>query len=128
MSRRVLLVDDNRVVRQTIADVLVNVGYEVVEASDGLDGLTKAKNSFYDVLIIDYKMPIMDGVTLIKGLRELSQYEQHPMFLLSTEDSAEFTMKVSGLEDVQVMCKPIDHDVLVSLIAKQSMVSAAISA
>jgi two-component system chemotaxis response regulator CheY len=128
MNRRVLLVDDNRVVRQAIFNLLVNVGYEVVEATDGLDGLTKAKASYFDALVIDYKMPIMDGITLIKGLREMSQYQQHPIILLTTEDSAEFSMKVAGLDNVNVMCKPVDQDLLVSLVAKQNLVGTAISA
>ena len=128
MNRRVLLVDDNQLVRKSILDVLTVAGFEVVEAKDGLDGLTKAKSGFFDTFVIDYKMPIMDGITLIKGLRDLPEYENHSMTLLTTDDSAEFALKVSSLVDVHVLCKPIDHDVLVSLVSKQSLFRAARSA
>ena len=55
MNRRVLLVDDNQAVRSTLSMTLKKAGFDVVEAADGLDGLTKAKAEFFDAFVIDYK-------------------------------------------------------------------------
>lgn len=121
MKRRVLLVDDNRAVRSALSMVLKDAGFEVVEGSDGLDGLTKAKAEFYDAFVIDYKMPIMDGITLIKGLRDLPQYSHHAMTLLTTDIGGDFVSKTSELDDVNVLEKPVDHQQLIQLSSRQSL-------
>lgn len=117
MKRRVLLVDDNIAVRTTLSSVLSNAGYAVTEAGDGLDGLTKAKSNTFDAFVVDYKMPIMDGITLLKGLKEMEQYCDHPMILLTTDDGPLFTSKVAVLDSVNVMCKPIDQNELLLLLS-----------
>ena len=121
MKRRVLLVDDNNAVRKMLSTVLEEAGFDVVEASDGLDGLTKAKAVFFDAFVVDYKMPIMDGITLIKGLRDIPDYSQHSVTLLTTDISGDFTHKVSEFNDIHVLEKPIDHQQLIELASKQSL-------
>ena len=121
MKRRVLLVDDNMAVRSSLSMVLKDAGFDVEEACDGLDGLTKAKAQFFDAFVIDYKMPIMDGITLIKGLRELTEYSHHAMNLLTTDVGSDFMAKSAELEDVHVLAKPIDHQQLIELTSKQSL-------
>lgn len=121
MNRRVLLVDDNLAVRSALSMVLKDAGFDVVEGSDGLDGLTKAKSDFYDAFVIDYKMPIMDGITLIKGLREMPQYSHHAMTLLTTDTGGDFFTKLSEFKDVHVLEKPVDHQQLIELSSKQSL-------
>lgn len=121
MNRRVLLVDDNLAVRSALSMVLKDAGFDVIEGADGLDGLTKAKADFYDAFVIDYKMPIMDGITLIKGLRDMPQYSHHAMVLLTTDIGGDFFTKVSDLEDVHVLEKPVDHQQLIELSSKQSL-------
>lgn len=112
MSKRVLLVDDNESVRTLLKLYMSSNGYNIVEAEDGLDGLTKAKAQHFDVFVIDYKMPVMNGITLIKGLRELSQYAEQPIVLLSTDNSHEFHQQLSKLEDVIVLEKPVEQSQL----------------
>jgi len=76
--KSVLVVDDESMVRETIAGILAISGYDVIQAKDGLDGLMKYQASRAKILlvIIDIKMPMMDGAMLsgvIKGADPLTK-------------------------------------------------------
>ncbi len=108
MKKRILLVDDNDLIRANLASLIQSVGFEVIEAVDGLDGLTRAKQYKVDAFVIDYKMPVINGVNLIKNLRDMPEYENHKMVLLTTENNAEFKSAIKGVEIAEVMSKPVD--------------------
>ncbi len=120
MSKRVLLVDDNDSVRNLLRLYMSSNGYRITEAQDGLDGLTKAKQQDFDIVVIDYKMPVMNGISLIKGLRELPQYAAQPFILLTTDDSAEFHSRMHHLTAVEVLAKPVEQSALLALMKKVS--------
>jgi len=63
MAKRILTVDDSASIRQMVAFTLKSAGYEVVEASDGNAGLSKAQASQVDLVLTDQNMPGMDGLT-----------------------------------------------------------------
>jgi CheY-like chemotaxis protein len=67
---RVLVVDDVEAIRQAMAIVLENEGHEVVQASDGLDGIRRLREGSIDLLITDVLMPGADGIEVIKAVRQ----------------------------------------------------------
>jgi DNA-binding response OmpR family regulator len=69
-GKRVLIVDDNKSIRTTVADYLSIRGYEVLQAEDGIRGLDRGLSSDANVIILDVVMPGIDGVRLCKLLRE----------------------------------------------------------
>lgn len=69
-GKRVLIVDDNKSIRTTVADYLGTRGYEVLQAEDGIKGLDQGLSSNANVIILDVVMPGIDGVRLCKLLRE----------------------------------------------------------
>jgi two-component system alkaline phosphatase synthesis response regulator PhoP len=69
-GKRILIVDDNKSIRATVADYLGGKGYEVLQAVDGIQGLDRALSSSVDVIILDVVMPGIDGVKLCQLLRE----------------------------------------------------------
>jgi DNA-binding response OmpR family regulator len=69
-GKRVLIVDDNRSIRTAVADYLGARGYEVLQAADGIKGLTSALSSGANIIILDVVMPGMDGVRLCQLLRD----------------------------------------------------------
>jgi DNA-binding response OmpR family regulator len=69
-GKRVLIVDDNKSIRATVADYLGAKGYEVLQAADGIKGLDCALSSAVNVIILDVVMPGMDGVRLCQLLRD----------------------------------------------------------
>jgi len=87
--KRILTVDDSSSVRQMVAFTLSTAGYEVVEAFDGKDGLSKARTARFDMVITDLNMPNVDGIQLIAELRKLPGYTFIPILMLTTESQAE---------------------------------------
>lgn len=72
MTPRILIVDDERSIRRTLRDILEMEKYEVDEAEDGLTCLVKVKQEKYDVVILDIKMPKMDGMDVMDRLAEVA--------------------------------------------------------
>ncbi len=68
--RRVLLVEDDDLTRQSLRLVLVGRGHTVEEADDGLDGVVKALASRPDVVVVDIEMPVFDGYGVARRVRE----------------------------------------------------------
>ncbi len=94
---KLLIVDDSTMLRDMLNYALNEGGYtDVVEAVDGVDGLKKAQENNFDLIISDVNMPNMDGLTLIKELRKLPMYTKKPILVLTTERSDE--MKARGKE------------------------------
>ena len=69
MGKRVLTVDDSATVRQAMNMVLVEAGYDVMEAVDGEDALKKLDGGQVDMVVTDLNMPKMDGIELIRAIR-----------------------------------------------------------
>jgi len=87
--KRVLCVDDSSSIRQMVSLTLRGAGYEVAEAVDGRDGLTKAGSGRFDLIVTDLNMPHMDGIQLIAAARKLPGYLFTPILMLTTESQAE---------------------------------------
>jgi len=67
---KVLLVDDDDSLRQMYNLILTKAGYTVTRAQDGIDGLAKAREGGYDIVLLDLMMPNLDGIGFLKGLQE----------------------------------------------------------
>jgi two-component system chemotaxis response regulator CheY len=89
MAKCILIVDDSETVRQVLKLALGNAGYQVVEAEDGFDALAKLSGAQIDMLITDLNMPNMDGLELIKKVREEGKHRFTPIVMLTTESSEE---------------------------------------
>lgn len=85
MAKRILVVDDSTAVRQSVCYVLDQAGYEVVQAVDGTDALTKLDGSPFDLIVTDVNMPNMDGIELTGKVRGLEKYKFTPVVVLTTE-------------------------------------------
>jgi two-component system, chemotaxis family, chemotaxis protein CheY len=93
-AKTILAVDDSGSLRQMLSFILKDAGYGVIEAVDGQDGLDKAKRQTVDLVLTDQNMPRMDGLSLIKTLRGMKNYQRVPILVLTTESGDE--MKAQG--------------------------------
>jgi len=118
MSKTILAVDDSGSLRQMVAFSLKAAGYDVVQAVDGQDGLNKAKEKTVDLVLTDQNMPIMDGLTLIKNLRELGSYSKVPILMLTTESSDEMKAKGKAAGANGWLVKPFDPKRLIEVVQK----------
>ncbi|MBN1582515.1 MAG: response regulator [Anaerolineae bacterium] len=65
---RILIIDDEALIRRTLADYLFERGYETAIAADGMEGLVQARNERFDIVLVDLRMPHMDGLEVIDAL------------------------------------------------------------
>ena len=80
---RILLVEDEAPLRRVLKDNLEDEGFEVVEASNGLDGLKMAKLRKPDLILLDLLMPKMDGMTMLEKFRTTKSGSRVPIMLLT---------------------------------------------
>ncbi len=114
----ILIVDDSASMRQMVSFTLKGAGYEVVEATDGMVALEIAKTRAFGLILTDVNMPNMDGISLIRELRNLSDYKFTPILMLTTESGVDRKQegKVAGATGWIV--KPFDPERLLDTIQK----------
>ena len=91
---RILIIEDDRQTAEFIAGGLQDAGFRTCCASDGLDGLLKAKSESFDLAVVDIMLPKLDGLSVIDGIRAAKN--NMPVIVLSAKDSVD--SKISGLE------------------------------
>lgn len=111
---RVLLIDDETVFVDRLAGVLTRRGMEVQSVNDGLNALNLLTNELYDVLVLDLRMPGMDGVELLKAIRERDV--QTPVIVLTGHVSIKQLSEAVKEGVAEVVLKPCRIDTLVSCI------------
>lgn len=85
MSKTILIVDDSASVRSVVGIALRGAGYDVIEACDGRDALSKLTGQKIHLIVSDVNMPNMDGITLVKEVKKLPSYKFTPICMLTTE-------------------------------------------
>jgi len=118
MSKTIVTVDDSASVRQMVSFTLSQEGFEVIEAEDGKDALSKISGASVDMVITDLNMPNMDGIELIRQLRAKGDHKFTPIVMLTTEsmDAKKAEGKSAGATGWIV--KPFKPDQLLAVIKK----------
>ena len=114
----ILAVDDSASMRQMVSFTLKGAGYNVVEAVDGVDALSKAKAQTFDCIVTDVNMPNKDGIELIKDLRALPNYKFTPMLMLTTESGMDKKQQGKEAGATGWIVKPFNPDQLLKTIQK----------
>ncbi len=114
----ILAVDDSASMRQMVSFTLKGAGYNVVEAVDGVDALSKAKAQAFDCVVTDVNMPNKDGIQLIKELRALPNYKFTPMLMLTTESGMDKKQQGKEAGATGWIVKPFNPDQLLKTIQK----------
>ena len=117
-NKSILVVDDTRSMRKMVAAVLQGAGYEVAEAGDGVEALELARERVFDLVVTDHNMPRMDGVTLVRELRALPNYDAVALIVLSTEASPELKQKGREAGATGWMAKPFDPQRMLDIVGK----------
>ncbi len=113
IGKRVLVVDDDASIRELLSTVLEDDGYEVMPAANGEDALAVCARWRPDVIVLDLMMPVMDGWTFAKRLRERDDI---PIVVLSAANDLERHAKSVGA--IEVIGKPFDLDQLIPKVAR----------
>jgi len=118
MARKIMVVDDSNAIRQSLIFTLKSSGYEVVEAANGVDALKLMKEHSIGLFISDVNMPEMDGITLLKKIKEDKDYKHTPVIMLTTEASGDMITEGKEAGAKAWMIKPFQPDQLVDAVKK----------
>jgi len=112
-----LVIEDSPTMRQLIRFALNRIpGAQVIEASDGVDGLKKLSSSEFDLILTDINMPIMDGLKLVNLVRSNDSYKDIPIVIITTEGAKEDKERAMALGADAYITKPIQSATLLSTV------------
>lgn len=118
MAKKILIVDDSSSLRSVVNTALSSAGYDVIEACDGKDALTKLNGDKYHLIISDVNMPNMDGISFVKAMKQNASYKFTPVIMLTTE-SQEGRMQEGKDAGVKAwVVKPFKPDMMLDAVAK----------
>ncbi len=121
MAKTIMIVDDSLSMRSTIGITLRGAGYEVIEACDGKDALSKLDGSKLHLIISDVNMPNMDGISFLKALKQLAAYRFTPVIMLTTESQDKTIAEGKAAGARAWIVKPFRPAALVDAVAKLVM-------
>jgi two-component system chemotaxis response regulator CheY len=114
---RVLIVEDSPTMRQLLVFALRRLrDIEIVEAQDGMDGLRKISSDHYDIALIDINMPVMDGLKLIRLIRDEESLRQIPIVVVTTEGADEDRDRALALGANEYLTKPIQANRVLAVV------------
>jgi two-component system chemotaxis response regulator CheY len=117
MTATILVADDSATMRMIVQTTLTGAGWKVLAAGNGKDALALALEQAepVDLVVSDWNMPVMGGLDLIRGLRDVERYEDVPILVLTTEDDVESKTAARDLGVCGWLQKPVDPDLLVEM-------------
>ncbi|MDE2479473.1 MAG: response regulator [Betaproteobacteria bacterium] len=118
MAKTILIVDDSASLRQVVRIALSSAGYEVVEACDGVDALSKLDGRKIHLIISDVNMPNMDGIELVRQVKNKPDYKFTPIIMLTTESQAEKKAEGQAAGARAWVVKPFQPAQMLAAVAK----------
>jgi len=124
---RALIVDDSRAMRAIIAKILRELGAEVVEAGNGREGLERlaAVAGAVDVVLVDWNMPVMDGISFVREVRARREYDAIPLLMVTTESDVHHVTSALDAGANEYVMKPFDRLALLSKLEAVGLTGAA---
>jgi two-component system, NtrC family, response regulator AtoC len=117
---RVLVVDDEALIRWSLAELFTDVGYDVTEASDGASAVHEAaEGDAFDAIVLDYRLPDSNDLNLLEQIRQLQP--QAAVVMMTAFGTAEITAGALKRGAYQVVSKPFDVHDMVNLVEQAYM-------
>ncbi len=119
MNKKILVIDDSRTARQQVLAALIDGDYEIVEATDGEEGLTQlAAHPDAALVICDVNMPNLNGLEFLTRLRETSPQCSVPIIMLTTEAELELVARAKAAGARGWIVKPFKPHMLLAAVRK----------
>jgi CheY-like chemotaxis protein len=117
LPKTILIVDDTKDVRELLHFILAQQGYAIVEASDGEEAIKVARQEKPDLILMDFSLPVMDGLTATRIIKESEDFTDIPVICVTAHGS---WVRQQALEAgcVDVIAKPVEFQQLTSLVSK----------
>jgi two-component system, cell cycle response regulator len=118
MTPRILSIDDSKTIRLSLARLFRPFACEWHEAANGEEGLAVATREKPDLIILDYNMPVMDGIAMLRKLREHASLRRTPVIMLTADSGPESLAIVARLGVRDYVAKPFREEVLLAKVGR----------
>jgi CheY-like chemotaxis protein len=118
MAKRILIVDDDEMVRIALMELLKPEGYEIESVGSAKEALTKIDENRYDLLMFDIIMPEMDGIALCRKVREREDCNEIPIVFLTAKSSDKDRALGIEVGASLFLSKPISPEKLIEVISE----------
>lgn len=107
-----LVVDDSSVIRKVARRILEDMRFEISEAENGKEALDQCKSRMPDAVLLDWNMPVMDGIDFLTALRDFAGEEGPKVIFCTTENDAEHITRAIDAGANEYIMKPFDRDII----------------
>jgi two-component system cell cycle response regulator len=118
MTPRILNVDDSKTIRMSLARLFARFDCEWREAVNGEEGLAAALQEKPDLILSDWNMPVMDGITMVRRLRENPVLRRTPVIMLTTESGPQQVAAAARLGVRDYLIKPFRDEELLAKVGR----------
>ena len=119
MSKKVLVIDDSSTIRSLITHSLEELNdYEMVEAKNGFEALKALPRMHFDLIITDINMPEINGLEIVKFVRNHPEYQTIPLIIVSTENGEEDVRKALSLGANEYITKPFNPEQIKDVVSR----------
>ena len=118
MTPRILSIDDSKTIRLLLARLFRPFACELLEAANGEEGLVVASRENPDLIILDYNMPVMDGITMLRKMREEPGLRRTPVIMLTADSGLQSLATVARLGVRDYVTKPFREEELLGKVGR----------
>ena len=119
-----MVIDDSSAMRLILGRIMRSLHFEVVEASNGADAISKLENGeIPDVALIDWNMPVMDGISFVSAVRAEAKWQPITLMMVTTESEHSRIVKALAVGAHEYLIKPFTADAIADKLAMLGMVA-----
>ena len=119
-----LVVDDSRAMRSILTRFMTDLGFDVIQAGDGAEALAELDaGARPDVALVDWNMPVMDGLTFIKRCRSNAEYRDVVLMMVTTESEQSQIVRALAAGAHEYVIKPFTQDVIAEKLALLGLIA-----
>ncbi len=123
--RTCLVVDDSSVIRKVARRILEGLDFQIIEAEDGEKALEACKRSMPEAVLLDWNMPVMDGLEFLVNLRRMPGGETPKVVFCTTENGMDHIARALEAGADEYIMKPFDKDIVTDKFREVGLVEAA---
>ena len=116
-----LIVDDSRVIRKVARRILEELGFDIAEASDGLEALAWCRAVMPDAVLLDWNLPVMSGLEFLKALRQEPGGDKPTVVFCTVENDIERIREALDAGADEYIMKPFDGDIIAGKLAQAGL-------
>jgi len=119
--RTCLIVDDSRIVRKVATRIIDKLGFTVAEAEDGAQALAYCEKQFPDLILLDWYMPVMNGLEFLEKMRALPGGDKPVVIFCTTENEMSHIQQAIMAGANEYVMKPFDEEILSGKLSQVGM-------